>query len=72
MKLVVAQRRDMHGVAAILEGGTDGSQVIRAATHAVDENNVLDVGHTTKDDDQRPDSGHNDKDRGRSRNVLVE
>ena len=30
------------------EGGAGGSPVVPAATHAVDENDVLDLGHTTK------------------------
>jgi hypothetical protein len=30
------------------EGGADRSPVVPAATHAVDENDVLDLGHTTK------------------------
>jgi hypothetical protein len=32
------------------EGGAGGSPVVPAATHAVDENDVLDLGHTTKGD----------------------
>src|SRR6478736_1567030 len=40
----------MHGVAAFFEGGARGSQVVPAATNAVDENDVLDLGHTTKGD----------------------
>jgi hypothetical protein len=30
------------------EGGAGGSPVVPAATHAVDENDVLDLGHTTR------------------------
>src|SRR6476646_2747510 len=40
----------MHGVAAFFEGGARGSQVVPAATNAVDENDVLDLGHATKGD----------------------
>ena len=46
----MAQRRGMHGVAAFFEGGAGGSQIVPAATHAVDENDVPDLGHTTKGD----------------------
>src|SRR6476646_7306929 len=40
----------MHGVAAFFEGSARGSQVVPAATNAVDEYDVLDLGHTTKGD----------------------
>jgi hypothetical protein len=36
------------------EGGAGGSPVVPAATHAVDENDVLDLGHTTKGDSHSP------------------
>ena len=51
-EFVMAQRRAMHGVTAFFEGGAGGSQVVPAATHSVDQNDVFDLGHTTKGDDQ--------------------
>ena len=42
------------------EGGAGGSPVVPAATHAVDENDVLDLGHTSKGDTNRPASSHNE------------
>src|SRR3954451_21908119 len=61
-EFVMTQCRDMHRIAAFFEGDASGSQVVPAATHSVDENDVLDVGHTTKGDDNRPASDHNEKD----------
>ena len=53
-QLMMAQRRAMHRVATLFEGGPGGSPLLPAAPRAVNQHDVLGVGHETKGDSQWP------------------
>jgi hypothetical protein len=49
-QLMMAQRRGMHRVATLFESSPSGSPLLPAAPRAVNQNDVLGVGHETKGD----------------------
>lgn len=51
-QFVMSQRRGVHGVAALFEGRPSGTPTVATCPRAVDENDMLGVGHETKDDSQ--------------------